>query len=66
MVKQSKIYNNFNIPQKFKNSIDNYTISKNNLPIILPKILKILSNKNLLLNLNFPNCKQEDLKGQRY
>ncbi len=51
------------ISQKFKNSIDNYIISKNNLPIILPEILKNLSNKNLLLNLNFPNCKQENLKG---
>ena len=51
------------ISQKFKNSIDNYIISKNNLPTILPKILKNLSNKNLLLNLNFPNCKQENLKG---
>ena len=51
------------ISQKFKNFIDNYTISKNNLPIILPEILKNLSNQNLLLNLNFPNCKQENLKG---
>ena len=51
------------ISQKLKNSIDNYIISKNNLPTILPKILKNLSNKNLLLNLNFPNCKQENLKG---
>ena len=51
------------ISQKLKNSLDNYIISKNNLPTILPEILKNLSNKNLLLNLNFPNCKQENLKG---
>ena len=25
--------------------------------------MKYFSNDNLLLNLNFPNCKQEDLKG---
>ncbi len=51
------------ISQKFSTTGNNYTISKNNLPIILPAVFKNISNKNLLLNLNFPNCKQENLKG---
>ena len=51
------------ISQKFTKTSNNYTISKNNLPIVLPEVFKNLSNENLLLNLNFPNCKQENLKG---
>jgi len=39
------------------------SLSRNNLPNILPQVFKYLSNENLLLNLNFPNCKQENLKG---
>ncbi len=51
------------ISQEFTNTNNNYTISKNNLPIVLNEVFKNLSNENLLLNLNFPNCKQENLKG---
>jgi len=51
------------ISQKISKIDNNYTISKYNLPNILPQIFKYLSNENLLLNLNFPNCKQENLKG---
>ena len=51
------------ISQKITNTYDNFIISKSNLPNILPKVLKYFSNENLLLNLNFPNCKQENLKG---
>ena len=45
------------------NRDDNYTISNNNLPIIFPQVLKYFSNNDLLLNLNFPNCKQNYVKG---
>ena len=51
------------ISQKITNTNDSFMISKINLPYILPKIFKYFSNKNLLLNLNFPNCNQENLKG---
>ena len=51
------------ISQKITNTNNNFTISKINLPNILPQVFKYFSNENLLLNLNFPNCKQEDLKG---
>ena len=51
------------ISQKITNTDNNFIISKINLPNILPQIFKCFSNENLLLNLNFPNCKQEDLKG---
>ena len=51
------------ISQKFSNTNNNYITSRNNLPNILPQVFKYLSNENLLLNLNFPNCKQENLKG---
>ena len=51
------------ISQKITNTNNNFTISKINLPNILPHVFKYFSNENLLLNLNFPNCKQEDLKG---
>ena len=51
------------ISQKITNTDKNFIISKNNLPNILPQIFKHFLNENLLLNLNFPNCKQENLKG---
>ena len=51
------------ISQKITNTDNNFTTSKINLPNILPQVFKFFSNENLLLNLNFPNCKQEDLKG---
>ena len=51
------------ISQKFSNTDNNYITSRNNLPNILPQVFKYLSNENLLLNLNFLNCKQENLKG---
>ena len=51
------------ISQKIINDDRNFIISKTNLPVILPKVFKYFSNENLLLNLNFPNCKQENLKG---
>ena len=47
------------------NKNNSYMISNKNLPIIFPKILKYFSKNNLLLNLNFPNCKQNDIKGLR-
>ena len=51
------------ISQMISNKDDNYIISNNNLPIIFPKVLKYFSKNNLLLNLNFPNCKQNNIKG---
>ena len=51
------------ISQKITNTDNNFTTSKINLPNILPQVFKFFSNENLLLNLNFPNCKQENLKG---
>ena len=51
------------ISQMITNKDNNYIISKNNLPIIFPKVLKYFSKDNLLLNLNFPNCKQNNIKG---
>ena len=51
------------ISQKITNDDINFIISKTNLPVILPQVFKYFSNENLLLNLNFPNCKQENLKG---
>ena len=51
------------ISQKISNTDNNFIISKINLPKILPQVFKYFSNKNLLLNLNFPNCKQENLRG---
>ena len=51
------------ISQKISKTENNYVISKNNLPNVLPKVFKYLSNECLLLNLNFPNCKQENIKG---
>ena len=51
------------ISQKITNDDINFIISKINLPVILPQVFKYFSNENLLLNLNFPNCKQENLKG---
>ena len=51
------------ISQKITNDDINFIISKTNLPIILPQVFKYFSSENLLLNLNFPNCKQENLKG---
>ena len=51
------------ISQKIVNEDNNYIISKNYLPIILPQVLKHFSKNNLLLNLNFPNCKQNNIKG---
>ena len=51
------------ISQKISKIDNNYITSKHNLPNILPQVFKFLSNENLLLNLNFPNCKQENLKG---
>ena len=51
------------ISQMINNRDDNYTISNNNLPIIFPQVLKYFSNNDLLLNLNFPNCKQNNIKG---
>ena len=51
------------ISQKFTKTSNNYAISKNNLPFVLPEVFKYFSNENLLLNLNLPNCKQENLKG---
>ena len=51
------------ISQMISNKDNNYIISNNNLPIIFPKVLKYFSKNNLLLNLNFPNCKQSSIKG---
>ena len=51
------------ISQMINNKDDNYTISNNNLPIIFPQVLKYFSKNDLLLNLNFPNCKQNYVKG---
>ena len=51
------------ISQMITNKDNNYIISKNNLPIIFSKVLKYFSKDNLLLNLNFPNCKQNNIKG---
>jgi len=51
------------ISQKISNINNGYIISKNNLPIILPKVLNFFSKNNLLLNLNFPNCKQKNIQG---
>ena len=51
------------ISQMISNKDNNYIISNNNLPIIFPKVLKYFSKNNLLLNLNFPNCKQDNIKG---
>ena len=51
------------ISQMISNKDNNYIISNNNLPIIFPKVLKYFSKNNLLLNLNFPNCKQKNIKG---
>ena len=51
------------ISQKITNTNNNFIISKINLPNILPQVLKYFSNENLLLNLNFPNCKKENLRG---
>ena len=51
------------ISQMISNKDNNFTISNNNLPIIFPQVLKYFSNNDLLLNLNFPNCKQNNIKG---
>ena len=51
------------ISQMISNKDNNFIISNNNLPIIFPKVLKYFSKNNLLLNLNFPNCKQNNIKG---
>ncbi len=51
------------ISQKISNTDNNFIISKINLPKILPQVIRYFSNENLLLNLNFPNCKQENLRG---
>ena len=51
------------ISQMFTNLDNNYEISNENLPIIFPQVLKYFSKNNLLLNLNFPNCKQTNIKG---
>ncbi len=50
------------ISQKITNTNNDFTISKINLPNILPQVFNFFSNENLLLNLNLPNCKQKDLK----
>ena len=51
------------ISQMISNKVNNYMISNNNLPIIFPEVLKYFSKNNLLLNLNFPNCNQNNIKG---
>ena len=51
------------ISQMMNNNNDNFIISKRNFPIIFPQVLKYFSKNNLLLNLNFPNCKQNNIKG---
>ena len=51
------------ISQKINDKDDNFIISKKNFPIIFPQVLKYFSKNNLLLNLNFPNCKQTNIKG---
>ena len=51
------------LSQKITNTDNNFITSKINLPNILPQVLKYFSNENLLLNLNFPNCKKENLRG---
>ena len=51
------------LSQMMSKEDNNYIISNNNLPIIFPKVLKYFSKNNLLLNLNFPNCKQKNIKG---
>ena len=51
------------LSQMMSKEDNNYIVSNNNLPIIFPKVLKYFSKNNLLLNLNFPNCKQKNIKG---
>ena len=51
------------VSQKITNASNNFLISEINLPNILPQVFEYFSNENLLLNLNFPNCKQENIRG---
>ncbi len=51
------------VSQEITNNENNYLISKTFLPIIFTDVIKAFSSKNLLLNLNFPNCNKENVKG---